>query len=188
MSKRQFAIIGIGGVTNGGKTTLSARLKQQLPNVHILNMDCYYWPDDSPHHIMLPQFNYANWEVPSSVDFVRLLADTEKWVETVRKQPPGGRHILLIEGILIYNFRPLLQYFNKKYAFTLSLQECRTRRRQRRYVPPDPDGYFDAIVWPHYLENSMQIEQQNDIVYLDGSVDVDVTFQQVFTDIKLLFK
>ena len=25
-------------------------------------------------------------------------------------------------------------------------------------------------------------------VYLDGSVDVDVTFQQVFTDIKLLFK
>ena len=43
--------------------------------------------------------------VPTSVDFVRLLADTEKWIEKVQSQPPGGAtHVLLIEGILIYNF------------------------------------------------------------------------------------
>ncbi|KAI0239418.1 Nicotinamide riboside kinase 2 [Lamellibrachia satsuma] len=84
--------------------------------------------------------------------------------------------------------RPLLKYFNKKYFFTLSWEECLKRRRQRCYLPPEPEGYFEAIVWPRYLENRALATDQSDIVYLDGSTDIDATFQQVLTDIRLLFK
>jgi hypothetical protein len=56
----------------------------------------------------------------------------------------------------------------------------------RVYDPPDPPGYFDAIVWPMYLSNKMAMErmhQPGDIKYLDGTLTIDHLFRQILVEL-----
>lgn len=181
-------IIGLGGVTNGGKTVLSQRLKTHFEHCEVatLHMDDYYWDDLDPHHIPLPQFDgYADWDIVSAVDWVRMEADLKAWTNAV-EPGPGSKRLLLVEGIMIYSHQSLLAYFTKKYFFTLSKDVCWERRSGRTYLPPEPAGYFDQVAWPRYKEHLRDARAQPDIVYLKGTADLAETFGRVCKDIESL--
>lgn len=38
-------VIGIGGVTNGGKTTLAKSLQKHLPNCSVISQDDFFKPE-----------------------------------------------------------------------------------------------------------------------------------------------
>lgn len=178
-------VIGISGVTNGGKTTLSRMLVSALNQKNVavthINMDDYYWEEDDPHHVQLEDFDYANWDDVCSVNWPRLLTDVKKW----RNEMTGrtGANVLLVEGIMIFNNRDMLACFDHKYFITLSKNECWDRRRQRVYEPPEPEGYFDKIVWPYYLKFKAEISNLSDIVFMDGMKSIEQLFGQLLTDV-----
>lgn len=67
-------IVGIGGATCGGKSTL-AKLLTKLwgpDSAHKFNQDDFYFPDDYQGHIFIPELKHVNWEVESAFDNLKL--------------------------------------------------------------------------------------------------------------------
>ncbi|XP_012615255.1 nicotinamide riboside kinase 1 isoform X4 [Microcebus murinus] len=93
--------------------------------------------------------------------------------------------ILIIEGFLLFNYKPFATIWNRSYFLTIPYEECKRRRSTRVYNPPDPPGYLDGHVWPMYLKHRKEMEENVtwEIVYLDGTKSEDDLFSQVYEDI-----
>ncbi|XP_046404599.1 nicotinamide riboside kinase 2 [Ischnura elegans] len=180
----QWLVIGISGVTNGGKTSLTFRLKDLLiqhfqsvkQNVKVLTLsqDDYFLKPDDPRHVLLPSLGHFNWDIISSVDFSALHETILKitggspeqkerqfpLVES-RKDPIKTTNpltgILLVEGFLILNYQPTSSLCHLKYYMLLSRAVCTSRRVQRSYDPPDVPGYFEECVWPEHVKYRTEI-------------------------------
>jgi len=175
-------VIGISGVTCGGKSSLSAKLQTALTiPTTVINQDDYFLDPSHENHQMVEELNHANWEILSSLDMERLLNDAKQ----VLKQKVEETHILIIEGFLIMNFQPLVDLMDHKFYLTLTEEKCRERRRLRSYDPPDPAGYFELCVWPMYLKHfeEMTNTPQNNITLLNGADDQETIFDQVYRSV-----
>ncbi|XP_060642158.1 nicotinamide riboside kinase 2 isoform X2 [Anolis sagrei] len=191
-------ILGIGGVTNGGKTTLTNRLIKALPNCCVVHQDDFFKPQDQ---IQVGEDGFKQWDVLDSLDMEAMVSTVRAWAENPVKfarshgvsvshssQPLRSEddiHILVVEGFLLYNFRPLVDLFNKRYYIAVPYDECKRRRSTRKYTVPDPPGLFDGHVWPMYLKHRKEMEASEvDVVYLDGLKSRDDLYKQVFEEIQ----
>lgn len=181
LPKRIF-IIGISGVTCGGKTTVANKLKQVFLKSKIFSQDDYYRDVNDPKHVWIPKLNHINFDIVSSVDMEKMYSDVLKFMEDnnfvhIDNDEPATKnyiqqdsdildrinksdiHILIIEGFSIFSFKTWLYLFNLKYFLTLDKEECYKRRIQRVYEPPDCPGFFDICVWPEYLKQKDEIKK-----------------------------
>lgn len=86
----QWLVIGISGVTCGGKTTLAQKIHQffenhkdeQISNSNFIvgdtvlfSQDNYFLPINDERHQHIPQINAINWEIITSLDMDRFLFD-----------------------------------------------------------------------------------------------------------------
>ena len=161
MSRSGALVVGLGGVTNGGKTTLCQALHRRFSTdrydlrVKTLHLDEYYRPDDDPRQIYLPKYQHHDWDCLNALDIDRFLRDLRTMCDRC--------DLLLVEGCLIFNI-PSLEgeaAFHLSYYFDLPYEECQQRRADRRYDPPDVDGYFEEHVWPAFLQAKRDILTSN---------------------------
>lgn len=83
-------VIGISGVTCGGKTTLakslydyfndprnSEKFKENIiiDKVYCIHQDDYFLPDDSPKHEWIQRINHINYDILSSIDMQKMCED-----------------------------------------------------------------------------------------------------------------
>lgn len=88
-----WLVIGISGVTNGGKTTLAKSLLSYfsgnlnkiifkenitLNKVTMLSQDDYFLSVDSPKHKVVEKLSHINWEILSSIDMDKMCHDIMK--------------------------------------------------------------------------------------------------------------
>ncbi|CAH2292262.1 nicotinamide riboside kinase 2 [Pelobates cultripes] len=189
-------IIGIGGVTNGGKTTLTRRLIAALPNCCVVHQDDFFKP---PDQIEVGEDGFKQWDVITSIDMEAMVNTVTAWVENpvkfARSHGIAGSHpyeqqeddeiqILILEGFLLYNHKPLAEMCSRRYYLTIPYEECKLRRSGRNYRVPDPPGLFDGHVWPMYLKHRQEMEDQGvAFVSIDGLLSKDDIFNQVYTDV-----
>ncbi|CAL8250995.1 unnamed protein product [Boreogadus saida] len=182
-------VVGIGGVTNGGKSTLATNLQKKLPHSCIIAQDTFFKDDsvvpvdsngfkqydllDALHMDKMMEEIYSWWRVPQSYH-QSTCATTEAGRTEV--------FVVIVEGFLIFNHRPLNELMNKKYFLEIPYDECQNRRCSRVYTPPDPPGYFDGHVWPMYLKNRQEMQLQG-IVFLDGLKSEAELLGYVYDDI-----
>ncbi|XP_059500636.1 nicotinamide riboside kinase 1-like isoform X2 [Stegostoma tigrinum] len=181
-------IVGIGGITNGGKTTLACKLKKAFPNSVLLCQDMFFKPASE---VEVGEDGFQQYDDITALDMEAMMNSVYAWMENIAvghpEQPLSDLsenkvNILIVEGFLLYNYRPLNDVFSQRYYLSIPYEEC--KRRRRVYDPPDPPGNFDGHVWPMYLRNRKDMEEKvSDIIYLDGTKPPEELFAQVYEDI-----
>ncbi|XP_063235048.1 nicotinamide riboside kinase 1 [Bacillus rossius redtenbacheri] len=175
-----WLVVGVSGVTCGGKSSLARALQKAFPGAVLVNQDDYFLPVDSPLHVRAPGLDHHNWEVLSSLDMERM----EAAVKDIISQETACLRILIVEGFLIFNHEAMSKLCDRKYYLTLPREETWARRSARVYDPPDPPGYFDKCVWPEYeCHRNQVLERVSDIVLLDGRKSLADTIQRVISDL-----
>lgn len=199
-----WLIIGISGVTCGGKSTLSNSLYHYLSDtshanclsdrvkigqVKIINQDDYFYPDDYPHHEWIEQLSHVNYDVIGSLNMTQMCNDlyTElgnRFVFYSPNKPVTTVNIMIIDGFLIFNHGVLNRLCQLKFHIHLPYEKCYERRINRTYDPPDCLGYFEVCVWPMYEQNFADIKNKDDIMILNGETSKESLFQHVFDCVK----
>ncbi|XP_044269254.1 nicotinamide riboside kinase 1 [Tribolium madens] len=209
----KMLIIGISGVTCGGKTTLANELNQLLPKSKLISQDDYFLDVDDPRHIWISELNHINFDILSSLDMEKMDHDIHEMIRnkkrlessntktnglkkirsseelkntTIEKINRTGLEVLILEGFSIFNYKPLRELFHLKYFFTLPKDECFTRREQRVYEPPDCPGYFELCAWPEHIKQKEEVENEVEGVrYFDGRSNN--ALEEVLCDIDSIF-
>ncbi|XP_046992961.1 nicotinamide riboside kinase 1 [Schistocerca americana] len=206
---KKWLVIGVSGVTCGGKTTVARSLHESLSGSYLLCQDDYFLPPDSRKHTWIPTLNHINWEIMSSVDMNKMWADIKRITQfnflqhfshckiheekssndlpLMNFEALAGElpfHILIIEGFLVLNYQPIVEICHLKYYLTLTRDQCWERRKVRIYDPPDVPGYFDVCVWPEYEKHRDEVFQTvADVHIIDGTNDVRQVVSNIFLDI-----
>uniref|UniRef100_A0A8C5BK59 Nicotinamide riboside kinase 1 n=1 Tax=Gadus morhua TaxID=8049 RepID=A0A8C5BK59_GADMO len=167
-------VVGIGGVTNGGKSTLATNLQKKLPHSCIIAQDTFF-KDDSV--VPVDSNGFKQYDLLDALHMDKMMEEIYSWWrdpqsyhQSTCATTEAGRtevFVVIVEGFLIFNHRPLNELMNKKYFLEIPYDECQNRRCSRVYTPPDPPGYFDGHVWPMYLKNRQ--EMQLGTMFVQGS-------------------
>ncbi|XP_045144500.1 nicotinamide riboside kinase 1 isoform X2 [Echinops telfairi] len=181
-------VIGIGGVTNGGKTTLAKNLQKCLTNCRVISQDDFFKPESE---IETDKNGFLQYDVLEALKMDEMMSVISDWMENPRHSlwstdwaSAEEIPILIIEGFLLFNYKPLDTIWNRSYFLTIPYEECKRRRSTRVYEPPDPPGYFDGHVWPMYLKHRREMEAIPwELVYLDGTKSEEELFSQVYEDL-----
>lgn len=188
-----WLIIGISGVTCSGKTSLSNEIHNKIPSSVIINQDDYFHPMDSPQHTFIPELNHINFDIMNSLDMEKMHLDVLKLITHSQTDnditcETKKLKVLIIEGFLIFSYKPISDLCNLRYFITLSKDQCWERRKYRTYEPPDVPGYFEKIVWPEYLKHKSEILNDQSlngkIKFIDGSRSKKSIFGEVYTEIE----
>ncbi|KAL0611481.1 Nicotinamide riboside kinase 2 [Plecturocebus cupreus] len=135
-----------------------------------------------------------------------MLDTVQAWLSSPQKfarahgvgvQPEASdTHILLLEGFLLYSYKPLVDLYSRRYFLTVPYEECKCRRSTRNYTVPDPPGLFDGHVWPMYQKyrremeaNGVEVGKPLSVtrprpVYLDGMKSREELLREVLEDIQ----
>ncbi|XP_063084987.1 nicotinamide riboside kinase 2 isoform X5 [Cavia porcellus] len=158
-------IVGIGGVTNGGKTTLANSLCKALPNCCVIHQDDFFKPQDQ---IAVGEDGFKQWDALESLDMEAMLGTVQDWLHSPQKfarahgvclQPDApDTHVLLLDGFLLYSYRPLLDLYSRRYFLTVPYEECKCRRSTHSYPISSTPELFDGHVWPMYQKYKQEME------------------------------
>lgn len=199
-----WLIVGVSGVTCGGKTTLSQTLYEYLCNpanenslnenvkigtVKLMNQDDYFYPDDHPQHEWIDQLNHVNYDVIGALNMTKMCNDLymelgKRFIFYSKSKPVTTVNIMIIDGFLIFNHGILNRLCQLKFHIHLPYEKCYERRVKRTYDPPDVLGYFEMCVWPMYEQNFEEIKNKDDIRLLNGEASKEKIFHHVLSCIK----
>ncbi|MFY0686031.1 MAG: hypothetical protein JXQ90_02640 [Cyclobacteriaceae bacterium] len=138
-------IIGIGGASRSGKSTLAAFIKnffekKNEPTI-ILDQDNFVLPEPK-----LPQIKgHPDWDHPDGMDWLAL----NRAIRAAAKQ---HQHTI-IEGIFAFYNPDLAVHYNKMICMSVDQKTFHLRREKETRWGVEPDWYTDHV-WQSHLQFS----------------------------------
>ena len=138
-------LIGIGGISNAGKSSLALKIKNHFANsvVSVLCQDDFAFPNNKIPMIK----NHIDWECPESIDFVHYnnaITDAIK-----------NSDIVIAEGIFAFNNTDINKLYNKKLFLTLDRRFFFMRKNTDLRWGKEPDWYIEHI-WNSHIKYCKQ--------------------------------
>jgi uridine kinase len=141
MKPHSALLIGIGGVSRSGKTslasTLASKIRSAKKKVLVIDQDDHVRPKPEIPKIK----NLVDWEHPSSIDWLGLIK--------LIKQEIHRNDVIIIEGIFAFWSKEI------KYDLKVYLQISRTLFKERKNTDKRwgdiPEWYIDHI-WESHLK------------------------------------
>ena len=161
--------IAIGGISRAGKTTIARKILNYFPDKKkvILHQDDYV---NAGYDI--PQINERiNWEVPESIDFVRLKYDFNWMSENL--------DTVILEGIFALYDEEMNEMFDKKLFVDLGYKKFIDRKLTDTRWGYEPDWYIQHI-WDNYQKYREEILKIDDIVIIEEN-NVDACLDDIFS-------
>lgn len=155
-------IIGIGGISNAGKSTLALRIKDYYSarKVRILCQDDYAFSMDCIPTIR----NHVDWERPESIDF--------KYFEKVVTEEIRKNDIIIIEGIFAFNKDNLNKLIDKKIFLTLNNRSFLSRKCNDFRWGKEPDWYIEHIWNNHEKYCKQNVPKRALTIAADKNIDL----------------
>lgn len=173
--RRCWFVLGIGGATCAGKSTLAAALVRSRSSSDdrqravLVSLDDFFRDEDDPSHVACPGgLDHLNWDTVEALDVPAMsrgidsvLASRHCYHQVKRDlaeradEPPPT--LLVIEGFLALNVSCVRRLCHMMLYIDLERGECEARRSLRQYHPPDVPGYFELCVWPMHERHRRQV-------------------------------
>ena len=148
-------IVGIGGGSASGKSTLAAALAEalteRLRQVETLALDRYVREDrDAGPHFVSPSTGERlfDWNHPDACDLARLLADLDR-----RASAPDAPDVLLVEGLMALHFPEIGCRLALRLFVDLDA-DVRALRRLLRDMSGGRASRDPPIIARYYLESA----------------------------------
>ena len=150
-------IIGIGGVSRAGKTTLSARLKKRIKGktIKILNQDDFVKKNKLP---MIK--NHVDWEHPDSIDWKALA----KAISTYRSE----FDIVIVEGIFAFYHTKITKLYDWAFFVHIPKELSFNRKNKDLRWGKEPQWFIEHI-WKSYLLYGRLPDFLKQVIWIDGS-------------------
>lgn len=155
-------IIGIGGVSRSGKSTLAEIINSifNQDKLVIIPQDNYVFDEEE-----IPEIRgEVDWECPESVDFERYKVALE--------QASEANDVVIAEGLLAFYDEEINQLYEKRIFVSVGEKIFRERKVSDLRWGSFPDWYIDHI-WDSYLKYGKINVNSIDYLLLDGSKPFD---------------
>lgn len=134
-------IIGIGGVSRAGKTSLAQYISEWFDDktIKILHQDEFIVPKSDMPFIK----NQIDWERPEIIDFVSFRKEILKEKEQY--------DYIIAEGLLVYHNPEVFGLFDKKIFLKISKETFLNRKTLDYRWENEPDWYIQHIWNSHFV-------------------------------------
>ncbi|SGZ50027.1 CIC11C00000003616 [Sungouiella intermedia] len=155
----KLVLVGIGGPSSSGKTTVAKALHLLFSKSTLIHLDDFYFPDDE-----IPYDSTAdiqNWDCEEAIDWVRFKEYIAKVRETNGAMLPmdslevdselkltpleidalkhhadaiesQGYHVVFVDGFMLYHDKAILELFDVKLFFHAPYKVLKERREARK--------------------------------------------------------
>jgi uridine kinase len=150
-------IIGIGGVSRAGKTSLAQRISEWFydDSIKILHQDDYIVPKSKMPLIK----GQIDWERPESLDFPRFR-------EEILKEQQQYDYIIA-EGLMVYRDPSVYNLFDKKIFIEISKKTFLSRKTLDNRWENEPDWYIEHI-WKSHFVYGRTPDDMHDVLNISG--------------------
>lgn len=155
-------IIGIGGVSRAGKTTLANLLKKRLKGktISILNQD------DFAKKTGLPKIkNHIDWEHPASLDWTTLM-------NTIKAETKKNE-ITIVEGLFAFYNKQISNIYDLKIFMSIEKEVFLARKRKDKRWGKEPEWFIQHI-WNSYLKYGQLPDSIDEILIVNGNQMPDI--------------
>lgn len=139
---KKTTIIGVGGVSRSGKSTLARQLQQHFSakgkKCLILSQDDFVKDME-----LIPQVrDRVDWEDPESIDWEKLKGKIE--------QMKADFQVIIVEGLFAFVEPSLTARYDMKFFMEISKETFLARKAVDDRWGPEPDWFIEHI-WESYL-------------------------------------
>lgn len=155
-------IIGIGGVSRAGKTTLSEKLKKRLKgnSIKLFNQDDYVKKTGLP--IIK---NHIDWEHPDSIDWKRL----KKEVRAAR----ATTAFVIVEGLFAFYDRDLARTYDHSVFVQIDKEVFFSRKSRDLRWGKEP-AWFIRHIWNSYQKYGKLPRTIKEVIWVNGAMHTDL--------------
>ncbi len=152
-------LIGIGGLSQAGKTTLATQLAASWSDhsVAVLEMDSFGKPESElPIWVDAEGKEYRDWEHPESIDYDELVAAVEK--------ASADHDIVIVEGILVFHDARIWDLLDTRVLLEVEDDLFWERRRRDVRWGAESDTYLQHVL-DAYTERKKGLDLEDLLVF-----------------------
>lgn len=156
-------IIGIGGVSRAGKTTLAnmlaAQFKKEGKTVEVFCQDEYVKPKMSIPKVQ----GVPDWERPSTIKWDTLTGNVQK----------SKANIKIVEGLFSFYPASLRIMYDTKIFIEIDRDTFKKRKSADKRWEEEPEWYADHV-WKSFMKYGQMKGDKSEYVQLDGRKEFNV--------------
>jgi nicotinamide/nicotinate riboside kinase len=165
-------VIGIGGISNAGKSFLADKIKQHTygKSSRIICQDDFVKPKER-----IPKINgHVDWECPESMDFNAFREEIAEASFSVE--------LVIAEGILCFFDPAIDKLFDKRIFLWLNKETFNNRKKVDLRWGLEPEWYIEHI-WNSFIKFGQPENTEN---LLKINADQDFNFQWIYSFLDLI--
>merc|ERR1712050_799461 len=191
-SPKQKIVVGVSGVSCGGKTTVASGLNNWLnkseQNATLIMQDDFYKPaSELPINSIT---NFPEFDEPESVRMDLIKDKILEWLDEPVELDQEDAQILIVEGTMIFTDPEICDLCDLRYLVHVDFAVAEYRRSLRNYKIPDPPEIVARNIWPKYIKHReifRQLKNKYNFMckQINGTVPVEQTIAGILLDVKV---